>query len=180
MVFNDFRTRQNGEHPLHLGTVPRDDLGHTGTNIAVVPLPEMFGYIGQLRSMTGGRASYTMEFSHYEPVPRQVAHEVIAEVAKTRAGLRSTSPEEGFLQRSFLFQGCDQRQKCVPIRQSPSLRRRNLTRRDGLEIRVGAKPCERDRSHGVTGFHTDIEMRPICLHGTLECAHILVPIHEPE
>ena len=59
-----------------------------GTNIAVVavvPLSEMFGYIGQLRSMTSGRASYTMEFSHYEPVPKQVADEVIAEVTKTRA-----------------------------------------------------------------------------------------------
>jgi hypothetical protein len=52
-----------------------------GTNIAVVatvPLSEMFGYIGQLRGMTSGRASYTMEFSHYEPVPRKVADEVIA------------------------------------------------------------------------------------------------------
>jgi elongation factor G len=59
-----------------------------GTNIAVVaivPLSEMFGYIGQLRGMTSGRASYTMEFSHYEPVPRNVADEVIAEVAKTKA-----------------------------------------------------------------------------------------------
>ncbi|HEV7612846.1 MAG TPA: elongation factor G [Steroidobacteraceae bacterium] len=59
-----------------------------GTNIAVVanvPLSEMFGYIGQLRGMTSGRASYTMEFSHYEPVPRQVADEVIAEVAKAKA-----------------------------------------------------------------------------------------------
>ena len=44
-----------------------------------------FGYIGQLRGMTSGRASYTMEFSHYEPVPRQVADEVIAEVAKAKA-----------------------------------------------------------------------------------------------
>ncbi|HEX4376284.1 MAG TPA: elongation factor G [Steroidobacteraceae bacterium] len=52
---------------------------------AMVPLSEMFGYIGQLRSMTSGRASYTMEFSHYDPVPRQVAEEVIAEVAKARA-----------------------------------------------------------------------------------------------
>jgi elongation factor G len=59
-----------------------------GTNIAVVavvPLSEMFGYIGQLRSMTSGRASYTMEFSHYEPVPKQVADEVIEEVTKARA-----------------------------------------------------------------------------------------------
>jgi elongation factor G len=63
-----------------------------GVNTAVVanvPLSEMFGYIGQLRSMTSGRASYTMEFSHYDPVPRQVADEVIAEVAKTRAAAQA-------------------------------------------------------------------------------------------
>jgi elongation factor G len=56
-----------------------------GTNVAVVamvPLSEMFGYIGQLRSMTSGRASYTMEFSHYDPVPRNVADEVIAKATK--------------------------------------------------------------------------------------------------
>ena len=56
-----------------------------GTNIAVVatvPLSEMFGYIGQLRGMTSGRASYTMEFSHYDPVPKNVADVVIADVAK--------------------------------------------------------------------------------------------------
>ena len=47
-----------------------------------MPLNEMFGYIGQLRGMTSGRASYTMEFSHYEPVPRQVAEEIIAGKAK--------------------------------------------------------------------------------------------------
>jgi elongation factor G len=56
-----------------------------GTNIAVeafVPLSEMFGYIGQLRGMTSGRASYSMEFSHYDPVPRQVADEIVAQVSK--------------------------------------------------------------------------------------------------
>ena len=59
-----------------------------GTNIAVVatvPLSEMFGYIGHLRGMTSGRASYTMEFSHYDPVPRQVADEVIAAANKPAA-----------------------------------------------------------------------------------------------
>jgi elongation factor G len=58
-----------------------------GTNIAVlatVPLSEMFGYIGHLRGMTSGRASYTMEFSHYDPVPRNVADVVIAEAAKPK------------------------------------------------------------------------------------------------
>ncbi len=58
-----------------------------GTNTAVVatiPLSEMFGYIGQLRSMSSGRASFTMEFSHYDPVPKNVADEVIAEVTKRK------------------------------------------------------------------------------------------------
>jgi elongation factor G len=60
-----------------------------GTNVAVVahvPLSEMFGYIGHLRGMTSGRASYSMEFSHYDPVPRQVAEVVIAEAAKKAGG----------------------------------------------------------------------------------------------
>ena len=59
-----------------------------GTNIAVVstvPLSEMFGYIGHLRGMTSGRASYTMEFSHYDPVPRNVADEVIEASKKPAA-----------------------------------------------------------------------------------------------
>jgi elongation factor G len=57
--------------------------------VALVPLSEMFGYIGQLRSMTSGRASYTMEFSHYDPVPRLVADEVIAEVTKLKAAAQA-------------------------------------------------------------------------------------------
>ena len=59
-----------------------------GANIAVVatvPLSEMFGYIGHLRGMTSGRASYTMEFSHYDAVPRNVADTVIAEAAKAKS-----------------------------------------------------------------------------------------------
>jgi elongation factor G len=45
---------------------------------AVVPLAEMFGYVNELRSMTQGRASYTMEFHQYQEVPRNVADEIIA------------------------------------------------------------------------------------------------------
>ncbi len=52
--------------------------GHNIAVEAIVPLSEMFGYIGHLRGMTSGRASYTMEFSRYEPVPKQVADEIIA------------------------------------------------------------------------------------------------------
>ena len=45
---------------------------------ARVPLAEMFGYATDLRSMTQGRATYTMQFSHYEPVPTAVAEGIIA------------------------------------------------------------------------------------------------------
>jgi elongation factor G len=45
---------------------------------ARVPLAEMFGYATDLRSMTQGRATYTMQFSHYEPVPATVAEGIIA------------------------------------------------------------------------------------------------------
>lgn len=47
---------------------------------AKVPLSEMFGYVTQLRSLTSGRASSTMEFSHYAPAPTNIAEEVIAKV----------------------------------------------------------------------------------------------------
>ena len=45
---------------------------------ATVPLAAMFGYATELRSMTQGRASYTMEFGHYDKVPRNVADEIVA------------------------------------------------------------------------------------------------------
>jgi len=48
---------------------------------ALVPLANMFGYVNQLRSMTQGRAQYTMQFSHYEEVPTSVAEEVKAKLA---------------------------------------------------------------------------------------------------
>ncbi|MCF4167142.1 elongation factor G [Zavarzinia compransoris] len=48
---------------------------------ALVPLANMFGYINTLRSMTQGRANYSMVFAHYEPVPQAVADEVRAKYA---------------------------------------------------------------------------------------------------
>jgi elongation factor G len=45
---------------------------------AMVPLAEMFGYVGHLRSATSGRGTYSMEFAHYEPVSASVAEEVMA------------------------------------------------------------------------------------------------------
>lgn len=47
---------------------------------AKVPLSEMFGYVTQLRSLSSGRASSTMEFSHYNPAPNGIAEEVITRV----------------------------------------------------------------------------------------------------
>jgi elongation factor G len=45
---------------------------------ATVPLANMFGYVNTLRSMSQGRAQYTMQFSHYEQVPQHVADEIVA------------------------------------------------------------------------------------------------------
>jgi elongation factor G len=56
--------------------------GMAKTVHAEVPLASMFGYATELRSMTQGRAAYSMEFSHYSKVPKNVADEIIA----TRAG----------------------------------------------------------------------------------------------
>ena len=67
------------------GMIKSQDAGTTGTRVkADVPLAEMFGYIGDLRTMTSGRGQFSMEFSHYLPCPKNVADEVIKE-AKERA-----------------------------------------------------------------------------------------------
>ena len=60
-----------------------DDIAGGGKTIrAEVPLAEMFGYATQLRSLTQGRATYTMQFKHYAEAPKNVADEVIAEKTK--------------------------------------------------------------------------------------------------
>ncbi len=56
----------------------QETAGTTVTVRAHVPLKEMFGYIGDLRSMTKGRATFTMQFHHYDPVPRNVADEIMS------------------------------------------------------------------------------------------------------
>ncbi len=63
------------------GMIKSQDAGVSGVRIkADVPLSEMFGYIGDLRTMTSGRGQFSMEFSHYLPCPKNVAEEVIKEV----------------------------------------------------------------------------------------------------
>ncbi len=66
------------------GMIQGQEAGPTGVRIkAHVALSEMFGYIGDLRTMTSGRGQFSMEFSHYSPCPNSVAEEVIKE-AKER------------------------------------------------------------------------------------------------
>ena len=58
-----------------------DSRGNAQVVEAIVPLANMFGYVNQLRSFSQGRAQYTMQFSHYEEVPANVAEEVKAKLA---------------------------------------------------------------------------------------------------
>ena len=58
-----------------------DSRGNARVVTAMVPLANMFGYINTLRSMSQGRAQYSMEFHHYDPVPQAIADEVRAKMA---------------------------------------------------------------------------------------------------
>jgi elongation factor G len=65
------------------GMIQGQDPAPTGVRIkAQAPLSEMFGYIGDLRTMTSGRGQFSMEFDHYSPCPKNVAEEVIAAAKK--------------------------------------------------------------------------------------------------
>jgi elongation factor G len=77
----DFMGNVMGDLSSRRGMVQgMDDIAGGGGKIvrAEVPLSEMFGYSTSLRSLTQGRATYTMEFKHYAEVPRQIADEVMA------------------------------------------------------------------------------------------------------
>jgi len=68
------------------GMIQGQESGPTGVRVkAEAPLAEMFGYIGDLRTMTSGRGQFSMEFSHYAPCPNNVAEEVIKEVKARKA-----------------------------------------------------------------------------------------------
>jgi len=63
------------------GMIKSQEANVTGVRIkADVPLSEMFGYIGDLRTMTSGRGQFSMEFSHYLACPKNISEEVIKEV----------------------------------------------------------------------------------------------------
>lgn len=68
------------------GMIKDQEAGVTGVRVkADVPLSEMFGYIGTLRTMTSGRGQFSMEFSHYTPCPNNVSEKVIEEVKARKA-----------------------------------------------------------------------------------------------
>jgi len=68
------------------GMIKDQEAGVTGVRIkASVPLSEMFGYIGSLRTMTSGRGQFSMEFEHYMPCPNSVAEQVIIEEKERQA-----------------------------------------------------------------------------------------------
>ncbi len=68
------------------GMIKDQEPGTTGVRIkADVPLSEMFGYIGHLRTITSGRGQFSMEFSHYMPCPQQIADKVMEEAKARKA-----------------------------------------------------------------------------------------------
>ncbi|MCF2911020.1 elongation factor G [Pseudoalteromonas rubra] len=68
------------------GMIKDQEAGATGVRIkGEVPLSEMFGYIGHLRTITSGRGQFSMEFSHYAPCPANVADAVIAAEKEKKA-----------------------------------------------------------------------------------------------
>ncbi len=69
------------------GMIKAQESGPNGVRVkADAPLSEMFGYIGDLRTMTSGRGLFSMEFSHYLPCPKTVAEAVIKEVQERKKG----------------------------------------------------------------------------------------------
>ena len=73
-VIGDLNSRRG-----HIGGT--ESRGNVTEIKAMVPLANMFGYVNNLRSLSQGRANYSMEFDHYEEVPSNVAEEVKAKLA---------------------------------------------------------------------------------------------------
>jgi Translation elongation factors (GTPases) len=72
-VIGDLNSRRGQIHAM-------EDISGAKVVQAVVPLSEMFGYVGDLRSKTQGRANYTMQFDSYAEVPKNVAEEIIKKI----------------------------------------------------------------------------------------------------
>ncbi|MBV8424726.1 MAG: elongation factor G, partial [Candidatus Eremiobacteraeota bacterium] len=76
----DYLGAVNGDLMRRRGMIQSTEEAAGGAQVikANVPLSEMFGYATDLRSATQGRATYTMEFAHYEKAPRSVEEEIVA------------------------------------------------------------------------------------------------------
>ena len=72
-MIGDLNSRRGQIHAM-------EDISGAKVVKAVVPLSEMFGYVGDLRSKTQGRANYTMQFDSYAEVPKNVAEEIIKKI----------------------------------------------------------------------------------------------------
>jgi elongation factor G len=89
VVPEDFIGEVSGDLSSRRGRITRlEPRGHFRVLEAKVPLAEMFGYATQLRSNTQGRATFTMQFAHYEPVPSAIAEETLATVRRNDDGGR--------------------------------------------------------------------------------------------
>jgi elongation factor G len=73
-IIGDFNSRRGEVSGL-------DQRGNARVISGLVPLANMFGYVNALRSVSQGRAQFTMHFDHYEPVPQALADEVRAKLA---------------------------------------------------------------------------------------------------
>jgi elongation factor G len=83
---DDYMGDAIGDLNRRRGMIKSQETSATGARIkADVPLSEMFGYIGDLRTMTSGRGQFSMSFSHYAPCPSNVAEEVIKQAKERQA-----------------------------------------------------------------------------------------------
>ena len=73
-----------GGKPFHVVAAYDDASDRAFIITAQVPQAELFKYASELRSMTGGRASFEMAYSHYEQVPAHITQKVVAEVAAAK------------------------------------------------------------------------------------------------
>ena len=82
----DYLGAINGDLNKRRGLIQSSEevVGGASTITANVPLSEMFGYATDMRSATQGRATYTMEFSHYEKAPKSVEEEIVAKAKGTK------------------------------------------------------------------------------------------------
>ena len=87
----DYHGRDHGDLNRRRGMIQATEEAPGGAQVitANVPLSEMFGYATDMRSATQGRATYTMEFSHYEKAPKSVEEEIVAKPTGKKASAAS-------------------------------------------------------------------------------------------